>query len=88
VNEFISWIKEYVTEERYKAYMTREKEIILIPRRSTRPLEYAYMKFDKDEKLKKVIEALTAKNIRVWTLKAEEWDDQKPVGVRFPAEEL
>lgn len=86
--EFIDWISENVTKEKYKAYQTKEKEIILVPKKSTRPLEYAYMKFSEQKDLESVIKKLTSKGLRVWSLKAEEWDDQKPVGIRPSPEEI
>lgn len=86
--EFINWISENVTKEKYKAYQTKEKEIILVPKKSTRPLEYAYMKFSEDKDLKSVIEKLTSKGLRVWRLKAEEWADDRPVGVKLSPEEV
>jgi hypothetical protein len=82
LEELTKWIGDFVTSERYVAYLTSYKELIFVPLRSTRPLVYGYYVFAKDEEKKEVEELLKSKGVRTYNIKSLDWDETKFPGVR------
>lgn len=83
----LEWILSRVFEDRYEAYLTTEdREIILLPMKSTRPIAIAYLKLPKDDDGKSIIDKLKERRISIYSIKTIEWDYEKAVGVKIPVE--
>lgn len=78
------WCEEFVKEGYYIVYTTAENEIILEPKRSTRPQRYGYLKSVNAEKL--AVEIAEEYNIPYIKLESYEWDLDKSPGVRVSVE--
>ena len=76
---FKEWCEEFVKTGFYCVYVTNDNEIILEPRRSTRPSRFGYYKTQKAEEIGQKI----AKQYSIPYFKVEryEWDTERPVGV-------
>jgi len=85
--EFLKWVREKVTAERYDLYVTEDNELIVCPTRSTQPLTYAYLKLQSDPKdlIKEVRENVSG--ISVYFLRNFEWATDRAVGIRPLLEE-
>lgn len=81
VNELQKWIDKFVEPKRYDCYTTEENEIIFIPLQSTRPVKYAYAKFDL-KTIEGLMEQLKNNGIDIYKVKSVEWADDRPVGVK------
>lgn len=82
--QLIEWVKAFCSADKYVGYTTAEKELIIEPIKSTRPLRYAYYKGeDTDEIAKKLSEKY---QMKVFQIKNYEWDMEKSVGVRVAVE--
>jgi hypothetical protein len=79
VDEFKKWVTDNVNPEKYKAFFTSYNEIILVPRKSTKPIEYGYIQISDAEIMKKTREWLVNNYIKFYyDVKAYEWMDEKP----------
>ena len=78
--EFESWIRDFAKPNRYVAYITNEKEILLVPLRSTRPILYAYYKGEETTNIKKTLDSL---GIKYYNVNSIEWADDRPVGFKW-----
>jgi len=84
VEDFNIWLKDHFTPEKYHFYLTSEDEIILVPRRSTQPLTYAYFKSSELE-IKEVLEQLKPLHgVQRYKCKSFSWRVDLPPGVRIP----
>lgn len=63
---------------RYVAFVTDENEVIIVPKKSTRPIIYGYLQ---TSEIEKVMELLNKLGIRVFEVTRVEWDETKPVGI-------
>jgi hypothetical protein len=82
IDELEKWINDFVTADRYVAYLTSFSELVFVPLRSTRPLIYGYYVFATEEEKKKMIDFLNSKGVRIYNLKSLDWDETKFPGVR------
>jgi len=80
--EFLRWISDNVTKEKYQAYLTENREVILVPTRSTRPLEYAYFRCTDSDIEDDVVEKLAKIELKIYNVKSVEWADDRAPGVR------
>lgn len=81
VTSFMEWLEEHVIPEKYEAYITPEKEVVLVPLKSTHPLKYGYAKLTPDN-VKTVKQWLEGKGVKIYHADVD-WDDAKPPGVEY-----
>lgn len=82
LEEFKKWITAFVREDRHVVYLTKFKEVIIVPRVSTRPIISAYMKVERDEDVTDIIETIP-NEVTMFVVKSFDWKDDVPVGVSF-----
>jgi len=88
VDQFKAWMKKKVTPERYEAYITKNDEVILVPKRSTPPVLYGYYEANDEEALNSVKSLLEEAGLTVFNIQSFEWKSDWPPGVSFvPATE-
>jgi len=87
VEEFLVWVKNNATSEKYTAYKTDYNEYILVPKKSTRPLIYVYYKYNDEAEDKAIQGVLGQLGIKLYLVKTIDWDETKGVGVRVTVEE-
>ena len=82
-NELINWLKNH-DPTRFDVYVTPENELILIPRKSTRPLLYIYFAGD-DTDIKKVMDYLVDRYgyFPYYKVERVEWKEDTPIGSSF-----
>jgi hypothetical protein len=81
IDQFKKWIDDNVTKEKYEAYITPKKEVVLVPRKSTRPLKYGYAILT-SEGTREIQRLLGEKGIKIYYAKVE-WDETKTPGAEF-----
>jgi len=86
-SKVFKWADEFVRGRVYVVIVTDEHEVILEPRKSTRPLDFGYVKLDSAEGAEKLAQELENK----YTIKRIEetslaWDTEKPPWVKIPVE--
>lgn len=84
IDEFKNWILEFVREDRHVVYVTKRKEVIIVPKVSTRPVILAYAKFTSDEIAD--VMAVIPETITRFTIRSFDWKDDSPVGSSFLAD--
>jgi hypothetical protein len=86
-NKVLEWTEEYVKAKDYALIVTDENEIILEPRKSTRPLDFGYINIKNTNAIKTLAGMLEKlyglKRIEVKSLG---WDVEKPPWVKVPVE--
>ena len=91
ISDIKEWAKAFATPERYIVNITRDKEIIIEPTKSTRPLTYCYYKVGYGEEEEKhsseFLKYLKDRGFVILRLKAYEWDVDKMVGVKVKVED-
>ncbi|MCD6402595.1 hypothetical protein J7L36_01955 [bacterium] len=85
--EFQKWIMDQVglsPSPKYECYITPGDEVVLVPKKSTRPLKYGYAKLTPEavEAIKKEVEKL---GIKVYRCDVE-WAEDRPIGIKFTPE--
>ena len=73
--ELKKWCKEFVEKGKYTGYTTASDELILKPRKSTRPQRYAYLKSIKVREYAKKLSAIY--DIPFFYLETYEWDVER-----------
>lgn len=81
IGQFKKWIEDNVTKEKYEAYITPKKEVVLMPRKSTRPLKYGYAILT-SEGIKEIQRFLGEKGVKIYFAKVD-WDETKAPGAEF-----
>jgi hypothetical protein len=86
-SKVIAWANEYVRGRDYAVLVTDENELILEPRKSTRPLDYGYLSLDDSKAVRELAEKL-AKTYGLPLLEIQyfRWDIEKAPSVRVPIE--
>jgi hypothetical protein len=85
--EFERWISENATPDKYGVYISRDREILMYPLKTSRPLTYAYYKATDDKEVQGFKERFMVAGFRVYEVKDIEWADDRPVGVKFTVSE-
>jgi len=85
--EFERWISENATADKYGVYISGDREILMYPLKTSRPLTYAYYKAVSDEEIKNFKESFISAGYKLYEVKAIEWCDDRPVGVKFTVSE-
>ena len=79
--ELKKWCDEFIKEKSHTIYTTENDELIVEPRRSTRPSRYGYFK---SIKVKEFAKTLSEKHeIPYFHLKSYEWDTEKSPGIKM-----
>lgn len=81
VKEFERWIKDMATSEKHVVYRSEVNEILIVPKRSTRPVTYAYIKVVDANTIKNVVGSLESSGFKVYDVKSIEWADDRSVGL-------
>lgn len=85
-DQLFAWAQEFLKPDprKYVIYMALDNEIILEPRKSTRPIRYGYLKsMEAVSPVKKMAEDF---NVSVFNCKDYEWDLTKAPGVKVVVE--
>jgi hypothetical protein len=86
-SKVFDWTEEYVRGKDYALLVTDEFEIILEPRKSTRPLDFAYINIKDASALQALIKELSSRyGLKVIEIKSLGWDIEKPPWVKVPVE--
>jgi hypothetical protein len=86
-SKVIAWADEYVRARDYVVIQTDENEIILEPRKSTRPLDFAYVKLDSADAVKELARQLSSRyGIKLIEVKSLAWDIEKSPYIKTPIE--
>ena len=81
------WLDEYVKGKDYALLVTDENEIILEPRKSTRPLDFAYISIKDTAAVQELVKQLEITyGLRALQIKSLSWDIEKPPWVKIPVE--
>jgi hypothetical protein len=87
-SKVIEWADEYVSGKDYVVLMTEENEVILEPRKSTRPLDFGYVKVSDPSAAYELAGKLAVRyGLTLLDIKALAWDIEKPPWVRVPIAE-
>jgi len=82
-----AWTDEYVKGKDYAILVTEENEIILEPRKSTRPLDYGYINIRDPQAVAELASILASRyGLPLLEIKSLSWDIEKPPWVKVPAE--
>jgi hypothetical protein len=86
LDKFKQWVEDKYDEDRFDIYLTSENEMILVPKRSTQPLVYAYFKPKKGEgEVKELIKKIPKiSNSSYYEPKSFSWRTDLPPGVVIP----
>ena len=91
-DDFLKWIKGEVDSNKYKAHVTEKMEVILAPRKSTRPITFGYFKAShtdnakNTEALTAILAVLKAAGIAIYRCGNYEWKTENPVGSVYSEE--
>jgi len=87
--QFKRWCEEVVEKDRYRIYVTTEEnEIILEPKRTTKPLKYCYYKAESIAKAMELAKEISDKyNLPVIEISRMSWDLEKGPAIKIPIEE-
>lgn len=86
-DKVFEWTDEYVRGKDYAMLVTDEKEIILEPRKSTRPLDFGYISLKDVEALNELAAQLELRyGLKRIEIKSLGWDIEKPPWVKVPLE--
>jgi len=86
VIEFKKWIQNRMDPNKYECYVTEEREIVLVPTKSTPPIIFGYFKAETVDLMKSPIITLRDLNVQIYRLRRYEWKTDSPVGAVFAAE--
>ena len=79
-DEFLRWFNEHASNDRSEVYcIVSSKELLVYPRRTSRPISYAYIKLDSDDEFTKLYKYFEEKRFKVYFVDKVDWDDTKPV---------
>jgi hypothetical protein len=83
----LEWVHEYVKGRDYAVLVTDENEIILEPRKSTRPLDYGYVCLDDSAAVRELAEKIARTyNLPLLEIQYFRWDIERPPSVKVPIE--
>jgi len=85
-SKFLDWMEDEASPEKYNIFLTEENEIILVPKKSTRPIIYAYYKEFDAKEFDNLKANFSKSSYKVYEVKSVDWDDEKPVGVKVAIE--
>jgi hypothetical protein len=80
------WCEQFAKKDRYVVYITTEdNELILEPIKTSRPIRYAYMKFENIEHARKVANELAQHfGLKIVEIRRMAWDIEKGPWIRIP----
>jgi len=83
----LAWTEEYVRGKDYALLVTDEYEIILEPRKSTRPLDFAYVCIKDAKAIQDLTKELSNRyGLKVIEIKSLGWDTERAPWVKVPVE--
>lgn len=81
------WISEYAALKDYMLLVTDENELIIEPRKSTRPLNYGYVHIDDAKAIRELAKQLASSfGLPLLEIQYFRWDIEKPPSVKIPIE--
>jgi predicted transcriptional regulator len=84
-DKVIAWTDEYVQGKDYTLLVTDENEIIIEPRKSTRPLDFGYVCIKDASAIKTLAKQLATRyGLPVLEIKSLGWDTEKSPYVKVP----
>jgi len=86
-DKVLAWVNEYVRGRDYAVIVTDENEMILEPRKSTRPLDYGYLCLDDSKAVRELAEKIARTyNLPLLEIQYFRWDIEKSPLVKVPIE--
>jgi hypothetical protein len=86
-SKVIAWANEYVRGRDYAVLLTDEGEIILEPRKSTRPLDYGYVSIVDMQAARELAKTLSTRyGLPLLEIQYFRWDIEKSPSVKVPLE--
>ncbi len=86
-DKVFEWTEEYLKGKDYALLVTDEYEIVLEPRKSTRPLDFGYIAVKDPKALNELVEELEKRYaLRRIEIKSLGWDVENPPWVKIPPE--
>jgi len=85
-DQLTKWCEIFIGEkgkDKYVIISTNQNEIIIEPRKSTKPLDFAYMQVANGN-IKEIVNEIVQKyGIKHLHVKRLEWDLEKPPGIKY-----
>jgi len=86
-SKVFQWAEEYIRGRYYALLITDENEIIIEPRRSTRPLDFGYISIQDRKALEELASELERRyGLTRIEIKSIGWDTERAPWVKVPAE--
>jgi hypothetical protein len=83
----LAWANEYVKGKDYTLLLTDENELIIEPRKSTRPLDYGYVNINDANAIRTLAKQLASSfGLPLLEIQYFRWDIEKPPSVKIPIE--
>ena len=82
INDWTSWVQDFVSKDRHVAFATKSREIIIVPLRSTQPLTLAWMRFASGE-FDGALKVIETKEVKMYILKSFAWRIDREPAERF-----
>jgi hypothetical protein len=83
--QFGTWVNVHCDPHRYEFYISKTNEVLAYPTKTSRPINYGYIKFPDKKEVDSFIEALKAAGQSFYLVDKIQWDDTKPVEVQASA---
>ena len=87
IEEYEKWIRDNIKPEKFSVYFTSDNEIIVYPLKTSKPISYGYFKASAVGIIERMLKSLKEQGFRVYRVKAADWTDDRPVGIKFTVEE-
>ena len=86
-NMIKDWLDEFVRGKVYVAILTDDNEVIIEPRKSTRPLDFGYARFDSSAGARELADVLNSEyKLKVIEVETYAWNIERPPWVKVPIE--
>lgn len=80
------WMQRFVNPEKYTAYVTLGRELILEPLRSTSPMRFGYLRCENDQVFNQVLAHLRECRLNYFKIARYEWSPDRLPGANAPQE--
>ena len=85
-SEFFSWVVDHFHGDRFEAYVTASNEVIIYPRKSSRPISYAYIQCS-TQSVAELVKKLKELGLEIYNVSRVEWADDRMIGYSQASQE-